>query len=345
MDPNAPSPTAAPLRVAFQGIHGAYSESALCDFYAHHRNLDPVSPISPISSINASPVLTSTTPTSPSSPHPPTPRGSVLAVPYAHFDELFDALESGQADRGFVPVENTHSGSFPEINHLLRQRAVHITAEYVVKERHCLIGHEGVELSQLTEIRSHPAVLDQCRSYLRTLLALHPHISLVQSTDTAAAAHAAATHPSRTVAALASLSAARIHNLALLVATPLHPSNITTRYYEVSPVPLPVPPRHLAPKTVLAITLKNSPGTLFKALSCFALRDLNVGKIESRPQGGAQYPWELVFYLTVDASLNEASLKRALDNLEEYVTGCKVLGCFASWTQKAGEGVSRPYGL
>ncbi|KAI9221322.1 hypothetical protein BC828DRAFT_381330 [Blastocladiella britannica] len=336
MDSSTTAPPPPPtLRIGFQGTFGAYSESALVDFYHQVHQLVPVDDDTTTGSV----------------------RGRLQSVAFTEFSELFDALEAGDIDRGFVPVENTRSGSFPEIHAQLRARAVHVTAEYVVRERHCLVAHPGVTLADLVEIRSHPAVLDQCRGFLDRASAAvaatgeNKALLITQAMDTAASAEYVAADPGshRYVAAIASAEAARRYGLVVLVnaiQVDSPTAQTTTRYFELSAErPTSPPPRHASPKTLLALTLKNTAGTLFKALSCFALRDLNVTKLESRPLGNQLHPWELVFYVTVEAAVNDAAFTRAIVNLEEYVTSIKVLGCFASTQQPNRGDLSRVYGV
>ncbi|KAI9189270.1 hypothetical protein H9P43_000701 [Blastocladiella emersonii ATCC 22665] len=317
------------LRVGFQGIRGAYSEAALLDFYRSKHSL-----------VRAADPDGTEVPTSPASPVLRQPRGTVEPVAFPDFASLFDAVELGTVDRALVPVENTHSGSFPEIHALLRERTVHVTAEYVVREHHCLVGHEGTKLEDLTEIRSHPAVLAQCRAFLRQLSSSRgpssPPLTITQAMDTAeSAAYVARVETPRAAAAIASRDAAALYGLSILAEDMEDTSTtLVTRYYELSAQPgTPPPPRDGQARTALAITLRNVPGALFKALSCFALREINVSKVESRPLGHAAHPWELVFVLTVDGAVNEEPMRRALANLEEYVASCKLLGSFASSTQ------------
>ncbi|KNE61463.1 hypothetical protein AMAG_06283 [Allomyces macrogynus ATCC 38327] len=307
------SPTPARfLRVGIQGVPGAYSACAARDFYAQ-----------------SSPPLE--------------------IVYFDTVDDVAAAIELGHVDKGLVPIENTQSGSFPAVYDVLLSRNVHVTAELVVREVHCLVGHQGVKIEDVTEVRSHPAVLDQCRGYLRLLASRNAGLALTQAMDTAASARYVGEDPvgRRTVAAIASQQAAELYGLQVLQEAIEDSDSIITRYVELA-LQAAVPPRHANAKTLMAFTLKNASGTLFKALSCFALRDINVCKIESRPQGQSLHPWELIFFVTVDASTVDETLKRALANLEEYLVGpFKLLGCFASTQMRPynRSSLANPYGV
>lgn len=109
-------------------------------------------------------------------------------------------------------------------------------------------------------------------------------------------------------------------------------SNCSTRYYLLGRKPV-VPESHTEPRTAFVVALRNQPGTLFKALSCFALRDINVSKFESRPSlrsgavGGSR-PWQYHMFIEVDGSIADQALKNAHKNLEEFSQSVRLLGSF-----------------
>jgi prephenate dehydratase len=79
-------------------------------------------------------------------------------------------------------------------------------------------------------------------------------------------------------------------------------------------------------KTSLVFSTRNVPGSLFRSLSAFALRDINLMKIESRPLRGK--PWEYLFYLDFAGHTGEPAVKNALGHLRELADMLKVLGCY-----------------
>jgi prephenate dehydratase len=79
-------------------------------------------------------------------------------------------------------------------------------------------------------------------------------------------------------------------------------------------------------KTSLVFTAPNRPGSLFKALACFSLRDISLTKIESRPLKGK--PWEYLFYLDLAGSIESEPVRNAMQNLAELTDWVKVLGSY-----------------
>ncbi|KAL7750251.1 hypothetical protein RI367_004424 [Sorochytrium milnesiophthora] len=237
---------------------------------------------------------------------------------------LFDQLTRGNIDTAFVPVENTLSGTFYSVYDLLARNDVHITYEYITTDTHHLLAVPGVALADVREVVSHPAVLEQCRKFLESNKTI---ATVTQSVDTAYSAQQLQQEGNTHRAVIASREAAELYGLSVLAEDIADSRGFVTRYAEVSRLPT-VPARYMNPKTTISFTVKNSSGTLFKVLSAFALRDINISKIETRPSGTSAYPWELVFYLTADGGINEETMKRALVNLEEYVSYCRVLGSY-----------------
>src|SRR5438128_5207059 len=217
--------------------------------------------------------------------------GPVLRlVPCPTFVELFRAVETGEATRGIVPIENTLAGSVHENYDLLSAHALHVVAETELRIRHCLIARPRTTLPQIRRVASHPVPLAPCRHFFLT----PPDVVAVPAYDTAGSVRDVMSGEVDADAAIASKLAAELYG-ADVIAEGLedHAENYT-RFLVIARDPA---PREAANKTSLMLALGNTPGTLHRALGVFAARGLNLTKIESRPLPGR--PWEYLFYLDV----------------------------------------------
>jgi len=247
-----------------------------------------------------------------------------VTVPCESFDEVFATVEAGRCDAGLVPIENSLAGSIHRNYDLLLQHSLPIVGEHYLRVQHCLIAHPGVTLAEIRKAISHPQGLAQCEKYLRSL----PGVKSEAVYDTAGSVKIIREQGDRTVAAIASRRAAEVYSMAILAeGIEDDPANFTRflaiARHEMSPHPV-VPGGEA--KTSIVFTLRNVPGSLFKAMSVFALRDLDLTKIESRPLVGK--PWEYLFYIDFAGSTADLAVSRALDHLGEYALMLRVLGSY-----------------
>ena len=240
-------------------------------------------------------------------------------VPQESFDAVFVAVTSGACQAGLVPIENSLAGSIHQNYDLLLRHDLHIVGEYFLRVRHCLIGFPGVDKSEIKRVISHPQALGQCAGYLREL-----GVKTEPVYDTAGSVKMLKASGERTTAAIASKRAADIYEMQILQESIEDNPENYTRFLEIAPEQ--VMPQGEA-KTSIVFTLKNQPGALFKALSVFALRDIDLTKIESRPLAGK--PWEYLFYVDFIGALGDETVIRALDHLGEYAGMLRVLGSYA----------------
>jgi prephenate dehydratase len=232
--------------------------------------------------------------------------------------EVFDKLQHAAADAALIPLENSLAGSVAEHYDLLLAREVHIQQEFRLRIRHNLIAAPGVKLKDVKRVYSHPIALDQCREFFRK----HPHASAVPFYDTAGSVKHVIASGLRDAAAIAGKQAAAEYNGEILLSGLEDDKQNFTRFVLISKSAKKIKG---ANKTSVCFSLKNMPGVLFKALSVFALRDISLSKIESRPRRG--HPWEYVFY--VDFLLgDEEPARKALDHLREISEFVKVLGIY-----------------
>ncbi len=249
--------------------------------------------------------------------------GDVETVPCESFDAMFDAVVSGKSDAALAPIENSLAGSIHQNYDLLLRHDLHIVGEYFLRVQHCLIVNPGVKMEDIKKAISHPQALGQCAGYLRG-----HGIKPEQVYDTAGSVKMLKESGARDVAAIASKRAAELYGMQILQEGIEDNSENYTRFLAIRRES--IVPKEEA-KTSIVFTLKNVPGSLFKAMSVFALRDIDLSKIESRPLQGS--PWEYLFYIDLIGSVQDETVQRALDHLGEYAVMLRVLGSYPRFTK------------
>jgi prephenate dehydratase len=244
-------------------------------------------------------------------------------LPCASFDEVFAAVESGAARYGLIAIENSLAGSIHHNYDLLLQNKLWIIGEHFLRVQHCLIANPGVEKNAVVKVISHYQALAQCEGYLR-----QQNLPAEVFYDTAGAVKYLKESGARDMAAIASRRAAQVYQMEILAEdVEDNPANFT-RFLVIAKEPYQSTTSEDLNtfKTTIVFTLKNQPGSLFKALSVFALREIDLNKIESRPLVGR--PWEYLFYVDFTGSSTGADAAHALGHLEEYATTLRVLGSY-----------------
>lgn len=249
--------------------------------------------------------------------------------PRPSFDDVFAAVTERSCDYGVVPVENSLAGSIHRNYDLLLQHDLHIVGEHNLRVSHCLIAHPGVRLEEIKRVYSHPQALAQCEHSLQAL----DGVEVIASHDTAGSVRMIAERGERDAAALASAHAAVVYGMAVLRQGMEDEKANFTRFIALGREP--AAPTGEA-KTSLAFAGRNEPGLLFRCLSAFALRNIDLSKIESRPLRGV--PWEYIFYLDFVGSLAEERCQRAVEQLREMATFVRVFGSYprahAAWAEE-----------
>ena len=256
-----------------------------------------------------------------------------MVVPCARSAEVFDRVERGSVAAAVIPIENTLAGTVAEHADLLVARQVFIQAEFLLRIVHNVIAAPGVRLGSLGRVLSHPVALDQCRDFFQQ----HPRIEAVPFYDTAGSVKHVVGEKLKDAAGIAGRQAATEYSGTILRAGVEDDKNNFTRFFLIRkarggrrpsgsithPNPRQIP--RGANKTSIAFKVKNLPGALFKSLSVFALRDISLSKIESRPMRGR--PWEYVFYVDILRGDDEIA-RHALRHLGEVADFVKVLGIY-----------------
>jgi prephenate dehydratase len=253
-------------------------------------------------------------------------------VPLDSFDDVFAAVGSGKVSHGILPVENSIGGSIHRNFDLLLQHDLPIIGEVELPVIHNLLALPGTALPAIRRVFSHPQALAQCERFLRTL----PGVEIVASYDTAGSARIIRDEGLRDTAAVASRRAAEFFGLEILCEGIQDFDHNITRFIIISRQADPIGPPD---KTTLAFALKNEPGALFKALSVFALRDIDLTKLESRPIPGR--PWEYLFYVDLAVGRDDLRCGRAIVHLAESARWVKTLGSYPRW-KPVGEGSPAP---
>ena len=248
-------------------------------------------------------------------------------LPCARFEDIFRSLKDGKASGAIVPIENTLAGSVHENYDHLQHFQFRIVGETSVRIVHNLIAPKGLPFSRIKRVFSHPVALNQCLDFFER----NPQIERIPFYDTAGSVKMILQEGLADAAAIASTVAAEIYGGRILRRSIESDRQNFTRFFLLRtedyarrhPVRAPA---HTPWKTSLVFSTRNIPGALFRALSAFALRDLNLAKIESRPLRGK--PWEYLFYLDLLGREDEPAVQNALRHLGELADFLRVLGCY-----------------
>ncbi len=275
-------------RVAFQGIAGAYSEQAIREYFGPDAE----------------------------------------AVACETLEDVFQAVESGQTDKGMLPVENSVAGSVNQSYELLMEHDLRIFSEVILRVRHMLLAQPGASLASIGVVRSHPQALTQCQRYLAR------HGLKPQATaDTAGAASELASHPEAGVAVIAGEMAAEFTGLEVI---DRHIEDSTANYTRFFVLSQEDAPRAQRNKTSLVFTTPHRPGALYECLGEFASRRVSLSKIESRPR--ANRPWQYIFYLDFEGHCRDPECEAAMMGLLRRSSFVKMLGSYPSATTPIPEG-------
>lgn len=247
---------------------------------------------------------------------------TIEPVPCETFDEVFELVAGASCDHGMVPIENSLAGSIHQNYDLLLRHNLKIVGEYILRVEHCLIAHAQTALQDVRVVLSHPQALAQCDHFIRS-----HGLAREAAYDTAGSVKTIKDSGRRDAAAIASKRAALVYGMKVLAENIEDDPNNYTRFLALGREGADLAQGDaLESKTSIVFALPNAPGVLFRALSVFALRDIDLTKIESRPVPGK--PWEYVFYLDFGESANGERGRRALNHLEEIATFLRVFGSY-----------------
>jgi len=250
----------------------------------------------------------------------------VKVLPCQRFEDVFRSLSEKKVHAAVVAIENTLHGSVHEnYDHLLNHQ-LPIVAETNVRIVHNLIAAPGVTFREIRRVFSHPVAINQCLRFF----AAHPHIERVPFYDTAGSVKMIMEQGLTDAAGIASVLAAENYGAHILKRSIEDDRRNFTRFFLLRRPEFAVKMTHARGrgpwKTSVVFTTRNTPGALFRSLAAFALRDLNLTKIESRPLRGK--PWEYLFYLDFIGHIDDPVSQNAIGHLQEVADFWRVLGCY-----------------
>jgi prephenate dehydratase len=256
-------------------------------------------------------------------------------VPCETFEEMFAITEQGGCDACLAPIENSLFGPVHQNLDLLLRHSLTIVGETYLRIVHNLIVPPGTSFAEVREVFSHPVALGQCR----TFFARHPQLKAMAAADTAGSVRRVMAGAEPGAAAIAGQQAAEVYGATVLLeGIEDDPLNFTRFFLLIKAgrsAP-PFPTSSTTDKTSIVFTLENRTGSLYRAMAAFALREIDLTKIESRPIHG--HPWEYSFYLDFLGHPQEPHVARALAHLSEFAKGVRVLGTY----RRAVSGTSLP---
>ena len=252
----------------------------------------------------------------------------IEVVPMDTFEQIFQGIETGAVDGGAIPIENSTAGSIYDNYDLLYKWRHPIVGEVKLQISHSLCALPGTKLEDIKEVLSHPQGLAQCSRFFGR----NPQIRSTAFYDTAGSAEEVAKRGDKTVGAIASAYAGKFYGLDILAEGIENLPGVNfTRFYAIQKTANPLPEEGTI-KTTLLFMLSDSgkSGALHAALGCFAKRNLNLTRIESRPH--PDRPWEYIFHLSFEGSPKDPAVIEALEELQSYCDFVYRLGSFREGT-------------
>lgn len=237
------------------------------------------------------------------------------------FLDAFRAVEQGDAGLAMIPIENTLGGRVADIHLLLPESDLHIVDEFFLPINHCLMGHKGASLADITHVHSHPQGLAQCRKTIDKL-----GLTPVAQADTAGSAKLVSTMDGKHNGAIASSLAAQIYGLDILDNDFKDKSDNTTRFIVLSKSPVSYKIGDYETfMTSIMLTTRNIPAVLYKCLGAFATEGVDLMKLESYlPVTGTSAS----FYVEINGHKDQENLARSLDEVAYFTEDMRILGVY-----------------
>ena len=244
----------------------------------------------------------------------------VNSFPEYSFREVMEAIQSGKAQYGVLPIENTSTGGITDIYDLLTEYDINIIGEHVVKIEHALLGVEGTNLEDVRTVYSHTQGIRQCRKFLEQF----PKIKTVELSSTTLGAKKVCEDEDRTQAAIASTRAANSYGLKVIQAAINEENNNATRFIIVTNKKMFLTG---ANKMSISFVAPHISGSLYQMLSHLIFNNLNMTKIESRPLKGKSFEYR--FFIDFEGNINDSAVKNTLNGIYEEAIELKILGNYS----------------
>jgi len=242
-------------------------------------------------------------------------------LPCRTFEDAIEAVRSGDALLGMLPIENSTYGRVADIHSLLPQSGLHIVNEVFLRVHICLVALPGAQLEHIRKALSHTVLLGQCRDFLG-----QHGIQRVTGADTAGSARHIAELADPSVSALASDLAAEIYGLDVLARNIEDHGHNTTRFLIMSRDPDHTRRGKGNMITTFVFQVRNIPAALYKAMGGFATNGINMTKLESYMVDGTFTATQ--FYADIDGHPDDPAVSRALEELRYFTTSVRILGVY-----------------
>ena len=246
------------------------------------------------------------------------PNPNYSFVPFRSFRELFEGVETSTVDLAVVPIENSTEGSVNETYDLLVEKPLYVIGEIYQKIHHCLIINKNSSPDEISVIYSHPQALAQCRKYIQ-----NRRLESIPMYDTAGSVKFIKETQNATAAAIVSKHAAQIYDMKVVEEDIEDNSNNFTRFLIISK-------RYNSStddnKISVIFSISHTPGSLYSILQEFALRNINLTKIESRPT--KNIPWEYYFFVDLEGNINDDKVSTSLSAVKTATIFFKILGSY-----------------
>lgn len=239
-------------------------------------------------------------------------------IPLNTIADVFRSVSVDESDFGVVPIENSTTGSIGLTLDLLLESDTFVCGEIIQKITNCLIAPENLEFEDIKQIYSHPQPFSQCREFLEENF---PNVELINTKSTADAVEMVKNIPN--AAAIGPELAAQKNNMKIIRKGIEDLPNNYTRFFVIGKIEVSETGKD---KTSIAFSVKHVPGALMNALKVFAIRNINLTKLESRPS--KKTPWEYFFFADFEGHANNKICKEALEELKKYTNMVKIFGSY-----------------